>query len=397
MRTLAAIARTGLAAVVLHPLRSGATVACLVAVLLPYTAGAGVARGLLDQAEASIRGGADLYVAGSRFGRRAPVPLAAMQRIRQLPGVRDVYPRIVGEVTLGTEHVQAVVVGLPADRLPATTACAEGRLFRGGESHELVVGVALARRLRLGVGSHLPPFYRNPAGEHVLTVVGLFRADLPIWEANLMFCSLEMASEIFDQQGTATSFLVQCVPGYRHAVKSTVRRWPTLGERDAHGSLAPVVTSQEDLQALLPRSLRHLDGIFQLHFVLAFAVGIPLLMVTSGLGLSERRREAALLKATGWMTDELLLRAMVEGLVLCLLGASLAILLAYAWLGLLNGWGIAGIFLPGADTAPAFSVPFRLVPVPALLAFVVSFAVVATGTLYSTWRAATAAPALAMR
>jgi len=62
-----------------------------------------------------------------------------------------------------------------------------------------------------------------------------------------------------------------------------------------------------------------------------------------------------------------------------------------------DGAGIVGIFLQGAEAAPGFRVPFRLVPVPLLLAFVVSFAVVATGTLYSTWRAATAPPALALR
>ena len=397
MRKLVAIARTGVAAVLLHPLRSAATVACLVAVLLPWLAGAGVAQGLLDQAEMSIEGGADLYVAGTRFGRPAPVPLDALQTIRGIAGVRDVFPRIVGEIALGKEQLSAVVVGVPAERLPSATEIVEGRLFRPGARLELVMGTELARRLGVGVESRLPPFYRNPAGEHVSTVVGLFQADLPIWEANLVFCSLDSAAEIFDQNGLATSLLVSCEPGYLHAVQRTLLRMPSLGARDARGALKPVVTSKEDVRALLPRNLRHLTAIFNLHFVLVFAVGIPLLMVTSGVGLSERRREAALLKATGWMTDEVLLRGMVESFVLCLLGATLSVLLAYAWLGPLNGKGITGVFLPGAEAAPGCRVPFSLMPVPAFLTFVISFAVVATGTLYSTWRAATAAPALALR
>ena len=106
MRKLVAIARTGVAAVLLHPLRSAATVACLVAVLLPWLAGAGVAQGLLDQVEMSIEGGADLYVAGTRFGRPAPVPLDALQTIRGIAGVRDVFPRIVGEIALGKEQLR---------------------------------------------------------------------------------------------------------------------------------------------------------------------------------------------------------------------------------------------------------------------------------------------------
>ena len=395
MRKFAAISRTGLVAVLLHPLRSTATLLCLAAVLVPYVAGTGVARGLADEAQTSIRFGADLYVSGSRFGRPAPVPLAALETVRLVPGVRDVFPRIVGEIGLGNLRVPAVVVGIPKDRLPASTRCVEGRLFAA--EGELVMGAELARRLHVGVGSPIPPFYRNRSGERVSTVVGIFRSDLPLWEANLLFCSFGTAAAIFDQEGLATSFLVTSEPGYGDAAESALRRLPPFDDKGPHGPVAPVVTSREDVQALLPRGLRHLDGIFQLHFVLAFAVGIPLLMVTAGLGLSERRREAALLKATGWMTDEVLLQGMVEGLVLSVIGASSAVLLAYVWLDLLGARGIAGIFLPGAEPFPAFRVPFRLTPVPALLGFAVSFAVVSLGTLYSTWRAATAAPALALR
>jgi ABC-type lipoprotein release transport system permease subunit len=395
MRKFAAIARTGLVAVLLHPLRSTATLLCLIAVLVPYVAGTGVARGLADEAQVSIRCGADLYVSGSRFGRPAPVPLAALEAVRAVPGVRDAFPRIVGETVLGSMRIPAVVVGIPLDRLPPSTRCVEGRLFAA--PYELVMGSELARRLGIGVGSPIPPFYRNRAGDRVSTVVGIFRSDLPLWEANLLFCSFETASAIFDQEGLATSFLVTCEPGYGDAAKTALRRLPPFDDKGPHGPVAPVVTSREDVQALLPRGLGHLEGIFQIHFVLAFAVGIPLLMVAAGLGLSERRREAALLKATGWMTDEVLLQGMVESLVLSVIGASTAVLLAYVWLDLLDARGIAGIFLPGAEPSPAFRVPFRLAPVPALLGFAVSFAIVSTGTLYSTWRAATAAPALALR
>ena len=58
---------------------------------------------------------------------------------------------------------------------------------------------------------------------------------------------------------------------------------------------------------------------------------------------------------------------------------------------------VAGLFLAGSDVAPDFSVPFRLTPIPALLAFVLSLVVVLSGTLYSSWRAATTSPREAMR
>src|SRR5262249_44355838 len=152
-----------------------------------------------------------------------------------------------------------------------------------------------------------------------------------------------------------------------------------------------------DLLALLPQELLHREGIFTLHFVLAFVVGILVLLVTSGVGLSERRREVGILKATGWQTDEVLLRSLTESFALSLAGACVALLLAWGWLRFLNGYGIASLFLDGAGAAPEFPVPFELAPVPILLAFVLSFVIVLTGTLYSTWRAAIALPLEAMR
>jgi ABC-type antimicrobial peptide transport system permease subunit len=141
----------------------------------------------------------------------------------------------------------------------------------------------------------------------------------------------------------------------------------------------------------------HREGVFNLHFVLAFVTGILVVLVTSGVGLAERRREVGILKATGWQLDELLLRGLTESFILSLVGASLALLIAVMWLKLGNGFGIAGVFLTGVDWRPSVVVPNRFMPVPALLAFVVSFAVVMTGTLLSTWRAASATPLDAMR
>jgi ABC-type antimicrobial peptide transport system permease subunit len=141
----------------------------------------------------------------------------------------------------------------------------------------------------------------------------------------------------------------------------------------------------------------HREGVFNLHFLLAFVVGILVILVNSGFGLPERRREIGILKATGWQTDEVLLRSAVESFLLALAGASLAVILAFVWLKWLNGYWIASIFLTGVDAAPGFRVPFRLTPIPVLLAFLIGLTVVLSGTLYSSWRAATAAPIEAMR
>jgi ABC-type antimicrobial peptide transport system permease subunit len=188
---------------------------------------------------------------------------------------------------------------------------------------------------------------------------------------------------------------VSCRPGYQAAVSHAIQ---TLSWPAADGSIVqPRVTSREELLALLPHGVLHREGILTLHFVLLFAAAILVLLVASGLGLAERRREIGILKATGWQTDEVLLRALAESLCLALAAAALALLLAWVWLRVFNGYGIAAYFLAGAGTEPEFTVPFRQTPVPALLAFVLALVIVLSGTLFSSWRAATASPLEAMR
>ncbi len=393
MRRLLDISATGLAAAFLHPLRSLVTFLALVVVLVPYLVGMALARGLEDEAVASARFGADLYVAGSQFGRPVPLPQSAADRVRRLDGVARVVPRIVGAVTLGKDRVPAVLVGLPAGHIGTWSSCVEGALPRPGSVNELVVGSALARQLGLHVGSVLPPFYHNDKGEHLSRVVGVFRPDAPFWQAHLVLTTLATAEAVFDQRGLATDLLVWCRPGCQDKVRAAL----TAGRGLPAGPVRLTVTSAADVLALLSRGPRHHAGIFSLHFLLAFVVGILVLLVTSGLGLAERRREIGILKATGWQTDEILLRGLVESVALALAAACVALLLAWAWLRLFNGYGVAGLFLDGAGAGPDFPVPYRLTPGPALLGFVIAGALVLTGTLYSSWRAATVPPREAMR
>jgi ABC-type lipoprotein release transport system permease subunit len=394
MRPALEVARTGVTAVLLHPQRSAVTVLALVAALLPYLVGLGIARGLEEEAAAAVRYGPDLYLTGEQFGRPVPVPLAALAAVRRIPGVEAVEPRIVGRVELGKDRLGAVLVGVPVTAFPPDLECVEGRLYGGGPRHELVVGSDLAEQLRLTVGTVLPPFYHSRSGEHVSEVVGIFRSDVAAWQARLVVTSFETATQVFDQPGLATDVLIRCRPGYEAAVARAVTETVTL---DPSGDVRPRVLARTDLAALLPLGLYHREGAFTLVFVVAFAVAILAVLVTSGYGAAGRRREVGILKAVGWQTDEVLLRAVVESTLLGLAGAAVAVVLAYAWLKGLNGYGIAGVFLGGLEWGAGIPVPFRLAPVPVLLALLLAQVVVQTGSLYPTWRAALTPPRDALR
>jgi ABC-type lipoprotein release transport system permease subunit len=397
VRLLLEIAWTGLASVALHPLRSTVCILALLALLTPFLAGLAIARGVEAEAAEAVRlGGADLLVRGTQLGRPVPLPIQAAEDVKALQGVEEVVPRIVGEVRIGRGQVRCVLVGMPEGTFPAWVSCIEGKLPRRSGPHQLVLGSGLARRLGLGVGSRLPPFYRNDRlGERMSEVVGLFDPSAPMWQSHLVFTTFEDASAILGQQGLASGLLVRCAQGEIDEVAAEIER--RLTYTVGAGEVRLEVATSEDLLEMLSRGPRSDQGVFNLHFVLAAVTAILVLLATSGMGLSERRREVGILKAMGWQTDQLLLRAFAESVALGVLGACLAFLLAWAWLRFLGGIGLVGVFLPGVDPEAGIRPPYRLMPVPLVLGVVLSLAVILTGSLYSTWRAAITPPREAMR
>ncbi|MGH7135348.1 MAG: ABC transporter permease [Pirellulales bacterium] len=246
------------------------------------------------------------------------------------------------------------------------------------------------------VGSLLPPFYRNRKGERVSKVVGIISPDAPLWQANLIFTSFETAARLFDQPALATDVLVYCRAGAAEELAPAIRR--RIRWELADGSRLDVQVAERDAaRALWTAAAAHRDGVFHLHWMLAVSIGVLAVLVTSGFGGGERRQEVGVLKAIGWRTDEILLRNLVEGLLLTAAGASLAVLASWFWLSMLNGWAIANLFVPGLGWRPQVDVPFRLAPLPAVLGMLLSWLVVTSGSLYTTWRTAMTPPASAMR
>ena len=393
MIRLCLVAWSGLSAARLHRQRSIITVFCLVVMLTPYAAGLGLSCGIQQEAEASIEFGADLYITGSKFGRTAPIPLEYQKFIGSIDGVVKLTPRIVGQMELGRDRVAAVVVGIDAAEFPLPLSFMDGRLPKNGSMNELVIGQGLAQRLGWKVGSVLPPFYRNSRGERLTKVVGVFKATAALWEINTVFTTFATAAHIFDDDQRATDILVQCRQGYTSAVVSAVLQQHATGNH----KIGIHITSREMLTAKVSKTLFHHQGIFSLFFVFLFVAGILVLIVTSGIGSSERRREVGVLKATGWQTDEVLLRAFTESCLLAVVGASCSILIAFAWMRWFAGLWLADVFLPDWTSAGNVAPPFALTVMAFLLVQLIAFAIVTSGTVYSCWRTAITLPITSLR
>lgn len=391
------IARSGFASILLHPLRNLVTALVLVLVLTPWLTGLGMSAGIHRDALISIGSGGDLYVSGMDFGHSRSLPVSLVTEIQKLPGVIQVTPRIVGRITLGREAVDVVILGLPASELKQQADCLTGHLPEAGATNEFVVGTELAERLSLREGTLLPPFYRNPQGERVSRVVGVFTSDVALWQSQLMLTTIDTAERVFSSKDLATDLVVRCRSGYAESIREAVLNMSFTRANNKQAVPPLKVVTRESLNLLLAEVQQHRGGVFNLHFVIVFVGGILSILVTSGVGLPERRKEIGLLKAIGWQTDQVLFRCLVECFIVAVVATSLTVVFSWIWGHVFNGWFIAAVFFPGTSTSPQFQVPFQLTPVLSVFALIISLTVVLTGSLWSVWRAATVSPAEAMR
>jgi len=362
-------------------------VLCLVAVIFPFMTGISILEGIKCQARISVQEGADVYVAGDLYGSNAPVSTEHVSALKMIDGVDRIFPRIVGRAYLFDQLV--TIVGLHSQAFPGHLEIIQGHM--PGSAGEVLIGNALARQMGFQLGTTFSLSF-NPSKR--FRIAGIFRSECSIWSAILICMPLEDAQELFQTPGMASDILIYTRPGYAHAVAELIQERGYLGE-----TKGPLLRVQDrDLISLyIQKGFNARGGVFTALYTVAFALGIPALLVASGLGFTERRKEIGILKATGWQTQEVLETVGLENIMLSLAATPIAVLLSFFWLKVLNGFFVAQFFIAQIDLMPPFPVPSRFLPVPVLLGFLVSLIITCVGSIYTTWRTAVVPPSDAMR
>ncbi len=380
---------TAIGNIIRNKVRSLVLILCLIAVLFPFITALSISEGIKFQSLISVEEGADIYVTSDYFGSNAPISLDYLEHFRKMDGVTKVFPRIVGRTYFVNRL--ATIVGIFSENIPQSIRLAEGTMFR--EKGEVVIGKGLAKEFILQIGIRFS-LSANPS--KLFRVVGFFDADASIWSSNLILMSFEDALEFFRMEGKATDILIYTRPGY--ATKLAEKIQEEAGFSTPNRSGPPLRVQDKSLvKRYFQRGFNSKAGVFTALYTVAFALAIPALLIVSGFGQTERRKEIGILKATGWQTQEVMEMVALENLVMSLTSAPLAILLAMVWLKGFNGAFVAQFFIAEIGLMAPFPVPSRFMPLPCLLAFIFAVILTMVGSLYSTWRTATVPPVEAMR
>ena len=156
-------------------------------------------------------------------------------------------------------------------------------------------------------------------------------------------------------------------------------------------------TKTGEVASYVDKGFRQQQGVFTVLFLVAFAVGIPALLIASGVGLADRNREIGICKAVGWQTSDILVMATFEQSLLSTIAASLAMLLSFVWIRVFNGVLVARFFISELGTVSPFQVPARFTPALFGLSLLLCLSITLVGGLYASWRLATRLPADSIR
>lgn len=362
---------------------------CLIAILLPFITGIAISEGIKFQASVSVDQGADIYVTRDNYGSNAPIPLSFVRRFEKLEGVLRVVPRVVGRTYFANRLV--VITGMERSNLPPQLQIIQGTNFQ--KQGEVIIGKALSKEFDLHPGMMFSLSF-NPY--ITFKVSGIFEpGTTTIWSSDMIFMSFEDASRFFVMQGKATDILIYTRPGYATVLAEKIQtKWAV----DKKSTTPPLRVQDKSLvKRYFSKGYNYRAGVFTALYTVAFALAIPALLVTSGFGLTERKKEIGIYKATGWQTSDILEMVALENLLISLTAAPVAIILSFMWLKLFNGAFIAQFFIAELGLFSRFPVPSRFVPLPIILSFFFAVILTMVGSSYSTWRTAIVPPSEAIR
>jgi putative ABC transport system permease protein len=232
-------------------------------------------------------------------------------RIKRLPGVKDVYPGLFDVVSFPELNLYVVPVQGWEPETPVFNhlTVTEGRLLRADDNRGVMLGTVLAGKLDKQVGDTV-----EVVEGAKFTVVGIYESGNVI-ENGAMIIPLKSLQTIMGLPGKVTGFSLVLDRHQDHAAVEEIGRQV----RDlAPGLKAMPATDfiKQLTEIRLAKSMAWLTS------AIALLIGFFGIMNTMVMSVNERTREIGILRAVGWQLGRVIRMIMLESVFLSILGAA---------------------------------------------------------------------------
>jgi len=369
-------------------------VLALIVVLSVYT---GFTEGLRDQII-----GVNAHALVQRLGGIIAKPDEVLRKIRTVPGVEAVTPYIYGQALISSGLNSTGIVLRGIDPKTAGGVITIDREMKTGSLQDLenanglpsiILGVELARQLRVGTGSKIrlisPNGPLSPLGVlpkvRTCRVVGLFETGMFEYDSTMGFINLATARILAGLDRGVHGIEVR-VDDVEQADKIAGAIQKRLGPGF---SVRDWMQINQNLFAALKLEK---VGIF---IALDLIILVAALNIISALVMvvMEKKRDIAILKSMGARTGSIMRIFFYQGMIIGISGTLLGVLGGLGLCALLKHYPI--IELP-RNVYPMSTMPIKVVPLDVSIIAISAFLITLGATLYPSWKASRIKPAEAL-
>ncbi|NIL57450.1 ABC transporter permease [Salinispora arenicola] len=308
----------------------------------------------------------------------APVPAAALERVRAVDGVADATGVVAadGARLIGSNGKVVTTFGPPqlGENWVGVSDLVQLREGREPQADdEIVVNAGLAKAGRVAVGDQVGVLTLEPKQE--FTIVGVFGysgdRDSIGGVNEIMFTTPVAQQLMLGQRDVFTNITVAAADG----VSNDRLRDDIAAVLGADFEVKTGAQLSADASAGLKEGLSFFNRILLGFAAVALLVGTFLILNTFSIIVAQRTRELALMRAVGAGRRQIIGSVVVEAVAVGLLasvlglgaGVGVGALLAYVFGSITGGLDLAGIAVPPAAVIGAFGVGLVITVVAALL------------------------------
>lgn len=333
-----------------------------------------------------LKGSPELIVQRIKAGRHDLIPEDYIKKIKQLPGVGEVIPRVWGYYYDQFNGANYTMVGI--SNTYQDLQMLKGEMIREGEKGVCVIGAGIqdARLVELNDSLFLTTYDRTLKSYRIK---GIFRAESSLITNDLIIMSDEDIRSFFGiPRGMATDLVVQV---YNPTEVSNIARKIVNLLPDTR----PI--TRDEIIRTYTTVFNWRSGLILTMFagaVLAFVI----LAWDKATGLSaEERREIGILKAIGWETSDILELKFWEGAVIAVISFLTGLIASYIHVFFFG----ASLLGPALKGWSVLFPDFRITPYISLyqVSVIASLTIIPyiAATVVPSWKAAVTDPDVVMR
>ncbi|MFM7149338.1 MAG: ABC transporter permease [Gemmataceae bacterium] len=335
--------------IVRRPLRSLLTITAIAIAICSVVSLVGIASGFEDTfRQIYKRKNVDIIVlrAGAKQRVSSSLPERLGERIRELPGVKDVIPGLVDMISLQQYGIQMVLLQgwVPETPVFSHLEIIQGRVLNRADQRAVMLGHILSKNLGKSVGETIQLLEDGETFE----IVGIHKTG-NTYEDGAMIISLHELQKIMDRKGQVTGYSVILDEESKRKDSKLV---PT--------TIETIQKMEKNINAMETES--HIGSMTEIQIVkamswltsaIALAIGLFGVMNTMVMAVSERTREIGILRAVGWRPRRVMRLVLLEAIVMSLIGALVGMVGALALVHVLTRFPtVAGLI--NANIHPIF-------------------------------------------